>query len=117
YAKHLFQSIQFPPTFGPAGKRRLRGSETFVNLALEAEGVPIFYTDHAVVQHHVAAEQVTRGKLLKPSYLNGVEQSRREILFFGGVKRPLQAMRSQVLELSGMLRANARVPGEAQPFC
>ncbi len=39
YARRLFEQIEFPSSFGPAGKRRIKGSETFVNLVLEMDDV------------------------------------------------------------------------------
>jgi len=117
YARRLFEQIEFPSSFGLAGKRRIKGSETFVNLVLEMDDVPIYYTDHAIVHHHVSPDQVTRGKLIQASYLSGVEVARREIVVLGGFKRALQAMRNQVLELSALLRADVLSPRKAQPFC
>jgi glucosyl-dolichyl phosphate glucuronosyltransferase len=117
YARRLFEQIQFPSSFGPAGKRRIKGSETFVNLALEMADVPIYFTDHAVVLHHVTPDQVTRRKLVKASYLSGIEVARREIVLLGGSGRAAKAVLNQVREVWGLLRADMRSPRKALPFC
>jgi glycosyltransferase involved in cell wall biosynthesis len=77
YARRLFAEFDgFPTQFGPRGKKRLRGSETFFNLTLERAGVPIYYTNHAVAHHLVTARQVSRRSLLRASYLQGIEWAR-----------------------------------------
>ena len=116
YARHLFEQIQFPTNFGPAGKRRLRGSESFLNLALEMRGVPIYYTDHAVVRHRVSAGQVTHRALIKASYLSGIEDARRESVLLG-FNQALGTMKNEVRQLRALLRADLRSPREARPFC
>jgi glucosyl-dolichyl phosphate glucuronosyltransferase len=119
YAKQLFERVQFPTKLGPAGDTRRTGEGAFLNLVLERAGVPIYYTDHAVVYHCISAARVTRANLIQASSSHGAEMARIEMEMSrqGTLKRVLRRTRDQLLQLPTPARPGVRWPRNQQTFC
>jgi len=99
YARHLFDRYQFPPALG-AGKRRGSGGGALLDLVLEQDDVPIYFTDHASVRHRVDTRRLTRKNFMKAAYLHGVEMALLEMLAKGRLRNVLGSTRNQLRQLS-----------------
>jgi glycosyltransferase involved in cell wall biosynthesis len=98
YARHLLDRFQFPPGLG-AGNRRGSGGGALLNLALEQHGVPLYYTDHAVVRHLVASHRIVRRNFVRAAYLHGVELALLELIAKGRLRSVLGFARHQLRRL------------------
>jgi glycosyltransferase involved in cell wall biosynthesis len=117
YAKVLFDHFGgFPTHLGPQGKKRLKGEESYLNLLLERGGVSLYYTDHAVVDHLVSRQQVTRRKLLQASYLGGIELALIEATA-AGPRETLRTMLAQLRDLGVLALRLLRAPRHVHVFC
>lgn len=110
YSRQLFELYRFPANLGHIGRKQTTGAGAFLNLVLEREDVPIYYTDDAVVEHQIPAARVTRRNLLNSAFLHGVELARVELAFHGGARYVLWLARNQV-------RALWRDRSSSPPFC
>lgn len=110
YSRRLFERHRFPTSLGHAGKRRATGEGAFLNRVLELDGVPIYYSDAAVVDHQIDPTRVTKGNLARSAYLHGVELARIELAFHGGARHVLWLAKNQLLELK-------RNTSHPPPFC
>lgn len=106
YSRALFERFQFPVTLGHIGKTRGAGGGALLDLVLERQGVPIYFTDHAVVDHMIDSDRVTRRHVMAASYLHGLETARLELVVQGGLRHTLAYTRGLLRQLSS-----------PKPFC
>jgi glycosyltransferase involved in cell wall biosynthesis len=95
YARHLFGRFRFPPALG-AGNRRASGGGALLDLTLEQQGVPMYYTDHAVVRHLVGSQRIVRRNFLKAAWLHGIELAFLELIAKGRLRSVFGFTRHQL---------------------
>ena len=84
YAKRVIEHFGgFRVDLGRNGKSLLAGEESFLNLVLERNDIPIYYTDDASIHHYVGSERLNKAHLRKKALWSGVTNAYVQPLFFG----------------------------------
>lgn len=116
YARRLFEQFGgFDPQLGRDGKTLLAGEETFFNLVLDKNDVPIYYTDEAYVDHFVESFRVTKKHLLRKAYWSGVTSALMRPMSFG-LEEARRGARSAVAEVRRRVRQIRRSRGSPENF-
>ena len=103
YAKWLYRHFGgYDPRLGRDGKTLLAAEETYLNLVLDRHGVPIFYSDDAVIDHFIESSRVTRQHIRKKAYWSGISNAIMYQMFHdASVVR--QKVRGSLLELKRLV--------------
>src|SRR5262249_21007801 len=84
YARKLFQYFGgYSPQLGRDRKTLLAGEETYLNLLMDKHGIPIFYSDAAVIYHYIESDRVTKQHLKRKAHWSGITNAIIHSLFFG----------------------------------
>jgi len=84
YAKRLFEHFGgYRTDLGPDGKSFKFGEETFFNMVLDRNDIPIYYADDAYIHHYVSADRIDKAYFLNRAYWSGVTHAYVYRLFFG----------------------------------
>lgn len=84
YAKRVFEHFRgFDSRLGRDGKSLLAGEETYFNLILESNGIPLYYSDDAYIEHFVEAFRLTKAHLRRKAYWSGVSNAILQPSVFG----------------------------------
>ena len=116
YARRLFDRFGgFNTQLGRDGKTLLAGEETFFNLVLDKNNVPIYYTDEAYVDHFVESFRVTKKHLVRKAYWSGVTSALMRPMSFG-LEEARRGTRSAVAEIRRRVRQIRRSRGSPENF-
>ncbi|MGD8281588.1 MAG: glycosyltransferase family 2 protein [Gemmatimonadota bacterium] len=91
----------FPEHLGRIGGDLLSGEETFVADRLAERGRPVFYDPSVIAHHHVQAERLTRGWLVRRAFFQGVSRARADTS--RGLARQLTRSAGLVLRMPACL--------------
>ena len=84
YAKRLFDHFGgFRTDLGRNGKSLLAGEETFLNLVLERNDIPIYYSDDAYIHHYVDSGRLNKAHIRRKARWSGITNAMVQPLFFG----------------------------------
>jgi len=84
YAKRVIEHFGgFRTDLGRNGKSLLAGEEAFLNLVLDRNDIPMYYTDDAYIHHYVGAERLNKAHLRKKALWSGITNAFVQPLFFG----------------------------------
>ncbi len=84
YAKRVIEHFGgFRTDLGRNGKSLLAGEESFLNLVLDRNDIPMYYTDDAYIHHYVGSERLNKAHLRKKALWSGITNAYVQSLFFG----------------------------------
>jgi glycosyltransferase involved in cell wall biosynthesis len=116
YARRLFEHFGgFDPRLGRDATTLRAGEETYLNLILERNDVPIYYSDDACVHHFVGADRLSRRHILRKAYWSGRSNARMHALFFG-LEAARAWARSAARDTRALLARAARSPLDPESF-
>ena len=119
YARRLFDHFGgFRADLGRSGKALLAGEESFLNLILDRNDIPMYYSDDVCIYHHVGADRLNQAHMRKRAYWSGVTSAYMNPLFFGyadtyaktsGQWRELRRLFSKIVEQRGSVDNFSRI--------
>jgi glycosyltransferase involved in cell wall biosynthesis len=84
YARRLFDHFgRFRTDLGRAGASLRGGEETFFNMVLDRNDIPLYYAQEVGVFHYVAPDRLKKRYLLRKAYWAGVTNAYVQLLVFG----------------------------------
>jgi glycosyltransferase involved in cell wall biosynthesis len=120
YARRVLQHFGgFDVQLGRDAKTLLAGEETHLNLVLEHNDIPIYYTDDAVIWHHIEPSRITRRHLVRKAYWAGISNAMISLFVKGwaGAWRCTADNRTEVRHLLRALRRSPRDPETFSRLC
>jgi len=116
YARRLFAHFGgFRADLGRVGKALLAGEETFLNLILDRNEIPMYYSDDVCIYHHVGADRLNKQHLRKRAYWSGVTSAYMNALFFG-YEETYAKTRSKWPELRRLIEVILKNRGSVENF-
>jgi glycosyltransferase involved in cell wall biosynthesis len=116
YARQLFQYFgSYSTQLGHVGTISFAGEETYFNMVLEKHGIPIFYTDAAVIYHHIERSRTTKKHIRQKARWSGMCNAMIHTMFYG-FRETRKMCRGRMQELKTLLQAVRRNPGDPQNF-
>jgi len=99
YARRLFDRFgSFHTALGRNEKTLLAAEESYLNLRLDRAGVPIYYTDDAVIHHFIDSGRLTRRHVLRKAAWSGVSNALMYTMLFG-YREALRRTRTSLVEM------------------
>lgn len=84
YAKRVIEHFGgFRTDLGRNGQSLLAGEEGFLNLVLERNDIPLYYTDDAYIHHYVGPDRLNKTHLRRKALWSGITNAIVQPLFFG----------------------------------
>jgi hypothetical protein len=116
YARRLFDHFGgFDPRLGRDAGTLRSGEETYFNLVLERNDVPIYYSDAAFVRHFVGPDRLNRRHIVRKAYWSGRSNALMHTMFFGA-EAARRWGRSALRDAGSLVRTAARSPPDAESF-
>lgn len=116
YARRLLAYFGgYDPRLGRDGRTLLAGEETYLNLTIDRNDVPIFYTDDAVIDHFIESYRVTKAHLRTKAWWAGISDGIIAHMFFDREERREQA-RAMRQEMKRLLKTVRQSPGDPENF-
>jgi glycosyltransferase involved in cell wall biosynthesis len=104
YVRQLFKYFGgYDPRLGRDGKTLLAGEETYLNLTLDRNDIPIYYSDDAVIYHFIESYRMTKPHLKDKAWWSGISNGIITHMFFSRDEGRERA-RSTRQELGKLLR-------------
>jgi glycosyltransferase involved in cell wall biosynthesis len=116
YARRLFDEFGgFDTRLGRDARTLRAAEETYFNLILERDDVPIWYSDAACVHHRIGPDRLSRRHILRKAYWSGRSNACMHTMFFG--RRAARRWGAGALRDAGkLLREAARAPQDGESF-
>lgn len=116
YARRLFDHFGgYRTDLGPDGKSFKFGEETFLNMVLDRNDIPIYYAEDAYIHHYVSPDRMTKAYFRNRAHWSGVTHAYVHRLFFG-YEEAFKRTKLQWSELWLKLREVMRNRGKPENF-
>ncbi|MGH7453300.1 MAG: glycosyltransferase, partial [bacterium] len=116
YAKRVFDHFGgFDARLGRDGKLLLAGEETYFNLVLESNGIPLYYSDDACIEHFVESYRLTKSHLRRKAYWSGISNAIIQPLCFG-YGATLRRTKNNWTEIGDKIGVILRHPRDTENF-
>lgn len=116
YARRVFDHFGgFDARLGRDGKSLLAGEETYFNLVLESNGIPMYYSDDAYIEHFVESYRLTKSHLRRKACWSGISNAIIQPLFFG-YGAALRKTKNNWTEIWDKIRLILRHPRDPENF-
>ena len=84
YARRLYPFFGgYDPRLGRDGKTLLAGEETYLNMVLDQNDIPMFYSHDAAIDHHIITGRITKEHIESKAHWSGVTNAILETMMFG----------------------------------
>ena len=116
YAKRLYKYFGgYDPRLGRDGKTLLAGEETYLNMVMDRNNIPMYYTDDAAIYHFIESYRVTKEHIRRKAYWGGITNAILYTMFFG-FRETKKKTKENVAEIKKLRRQCQESPGDPQNF-
>jgi glycosyltransferase involved in cell wall biosynthesis len=120
YARRLFDRFgSFHTALGRNKKTLLAAEESYLNLRLDRAGVPIYYTDDAVIHHFIDSRRLTRRHVVRKAAWSGISNALMYSMLFGHreARRRTRAGAAEIRRLGVRIIRSPRDPENFSRLC
>jgi hypothetical protein len=116
YARPLYKYFGgYDPRLGRDGKTLLAGEETYLNMVMDRNHIPMYYTHDASIDHFIDATRITQEHIRRKALWGGVTNAILFTMFFG-FRNTRRKTKDNVAEIKKLRRQCRESPGDPQNF-